>query len=299
LLALLAWLIRDVVRERPPGERWLVAATVVAAPPLLWTFVLNAFSLIVLVALWQAWRAMEAGRDRSAGVWLALALFKPQLVMGPALAVLVGRRWWTVVALAAGVAVAVGTSALAFGPGIWPDYLRALDLVHGGFERLGIDPGAMYNFKGTLFLAFGQRVRPVLPAVALGGWMAGLAITAWIWRGPWRPGEPRFALQMAATLLVGSYFSLHLFPQDGLLLVGAAVLFESYLRRAGRPRTLFAIVALVSPMLWFAIELAIEPTTLRFPVVLTLFLGAWMLRELGRAETSGLRRDQPAGATSN
>jgi hypothetical protein len=298
-LALLLWLLSDVVRARPREERWLVAATVLAAPPLLLTFALNAFSLLILVAIWRAHRSLKEGRDRAAGAWLALGLFKPQLVVGPALATLVGRRWRAVAALVALAAAAVIVSVLACGPRIWLDFARATQVVHASFERFGIAPMAMYNLKGALLLAFGTAVRAAAPAIAIAGWLLGLLATAWIWRGPWRPQRPRFDLQMAATLVVGMFFSLHLYPQDGLLLVGAALLFESYLRRAGRPRTWFAALALASPIIWFVIELDVEPRVVRYPVLLAITLGVWMARELRRPENDETSLASAREAPSN
>jgi hypothetical protein len=141
----------------------------------------------------------------------------------------------------------------------------------------------MYNLEGALLFAFGPAARGIAPAIAVAGWLAAAVATSWIWRGPWRPDDPRFDLRLALTIVLGAFFSLHLYLQDGLQLVAAAVLFDSYLRRSGRPRTAFAALALATPALWFATELAITPRLVRFPVLLMLAMAIWMARELRRA----------------
>jgi hypothetical protein len=277
---LLVLLLRLLARERPAFEAWLAGSAALAAPPMILTFELGAFSLLMLALLLKARDALAAGRERSAGLWLALGAVKPQLMLMPALAPLVGRRWRVAGALAAGLAVLVVASSLALGWRIWPDYARALLVVHEGFERIGIHPEAMYNLKGVLLLALGRAARETAPAVGLAGWIVGTLLTVWIWRGPWPGREPRLDLQLAATLVVGSFFSLHFYTQDGLIIVGAALLFDSYLRRAGRPRVVFAGLALTAPAIWFLMEVITPPTVLRFGVVLEVALGALMAQEL-------------------
>jgi hypothetical protein len=280
LALLLVVVLRTVARERPALEAWLAGAALAAAPPTILTFELGAFSLLVLLALLRARDALAEGRDRTAGLWLAVGAVKPQLVVMPLVALLMGRRWRALGAAGAALAVAVLASTVVLGWRVWPDWMRALRVVHEGYERLGIRPEGMSNLKGVLALALGPSVRAALPAVALAGWLLAMLLTAWIWRGVWPAGKPRLDLQLAATLLAGSFFSLHLYGQDGLVIAGAALLFDNYLRRSGRPRTLFATVALAAPIVWLVLEVAMPPTFLRVGVVLQVALAVLMVREV-------------------
>ncbi|HXU79996.1 MAG TPA: hypothetical protein VN914_01275, partial [Polyangia bacterium] len=101
----------------------------------------------------------------------------------------------------------------------------------------------------------------------------------------------------AATLLLGIFFNLHLYAQEGLMIFAAGLLFDDYLRRSGQPRAGMAALATLGPALWLATEFVVPPRFIRAPVVLQLVLGAWIARALLRERTSGLRRDQPAGAS--
>jgi hypothetical protein len=283
-LALLAWLLRilwRLTRDRPAFERALLGAAVLAAPPLLVTLELGAFSLLVVIVILEAREALVRGRDGAAGLWLAAGTVKPQLVLMPLLATLAGRRWRALAVAGVAMAIILLAVTIAFGPAVWTAFLQALLVVHRSFERFAILPSAMYNLEGSLFFAFGPTVRSWAPNAALVGLLAGGVATIWIWRGAWRPTQPRFDLQLAATVLLGMFTSLHLYWQDGLLLVTAAVLFDSYLRRSGRPRAVFVTWAVLAPALWFLTELLlVPPRPIRSPVLMTLVLGAAMAREL-------------------
>ncbi len=127
-VALLAWLVwrlwSAVAQDWSADERLALIAASLAATPLVVTFLQGAFSLLVCVAVIEAYLALRRGRDGSAGAWLALASIKPQAVATLGVMVLVGRRW-RVIAVGAAVVVALAAIAtLVLGTGIWSDYLR-------------------------------------------------------------------------------------------------------------------------------------------------------------------------------
>jgi hypothetical protein len=282
--ALLIWLMRILWRlgRGPALERALTGAAVLALPALLLTFAQGAFSLVVLIAALKLHEVLVAGRERAGGLWLALGTLKPQLVALPALATLAARRWRAVVTFAAAMLAVVLACGAAFGPRTWVDFLTAVLQASRTFEAGGIHVAATINLKGMLVFAFGSAVEPAAALVSVAGWLLACAATVWLWRGPWRPDDPRTALRMAATLLLGTFFNLHLYPQDGLMIAGAAVLFDGYLQRAGRPRAGMAALAVLGPALWLLGEFVLTPRWLRVPVVLQLVLGAWIAGELRR-----------------
>jgi hypothetical protein len=298
-LALLGWLMRILWRlaRGPALERWFTCAAVGALPALLLTFVQGAFSLLLLVTVLKLHEALAARRERAAGWWLALGTFKPQLILLPALATLAARRWRAVATFAATMLVVVLVCGAAFGPRTWSDFLAAVARAQGALDAQGVHVSATINLKGALVFAFGPAVHALIPAVSAGGFLLACAATIWIWRGPWRPDDSRLALRLAATLLLGTFLNLHLYPQDGLMIAAAAVLFDRYLRDNARPRLGMAVLAATAPLAWLLGEFVLTPRWIRVPVVLQLVLGAWMARELVGARASGLRRDQPAGAS--
>jgi len=281
-IGLAIWLMRIVWRlgRGAALERALTCAAVLALPALLLTFAQGAFSLVVMVAVLKLYEALAAGRERAAGLWLALGTLKPQLVALPALATLAARRWRAVAAFAAAMLAVVLSCSAAFGPRTWTDFLVAVLQASRTFEAGGIHVAQTINLKGLLVFAFGPGVEGVAVRISLAAWLIACAATVWLWRGPWRPDDPVFALRFAATLLLGTFFNLHLYQQDGLMIAAAAVLFDSYLCRAGRPRTGMAIIAALTPALWLLAEFVFTPRWIRVPVILQLVLGAWMVREL-------------------
>jgi hypothetical protein len=113
---------------------------------------------------------------------------------------------------------------------------------------------------------------------------AGALITFWLWHGRWRPKAPDFDARFALTATLGLLVSPHLYPHDSLLLVLPAALFYNYLRRANRPRTLFAAVALAGPLLFLIGEQTLDGTLgIRVPTLLMLLLAGWIAAELARS----------------
>lgn len=84
----------------PAGRRSITLSAVASAPAAV--MVLNAqVDGLVVLGLGLAWSALEGRRETAAGLALGLTLFKPQLVLPLAAAVLLGRRWRILAAWAA------------------------------------------------------------------------------------------------------------------------------------------------------------------------------------------------------
>jgi hypothetical protein len=289
-LAWLVWLLRLVGRGRPLLERLSVCAAVLAAPPLLLTLTLGSLSLLLLIVALKVHQALAERRDRAAGLWLALGTLKPQLVMTQGLATLVARRWRAVAAATAAILIAVLVTGALLGFSVWLDFVRVLSAARRDYEQLRIHPGVMDNLQGALLFAV-PALRPAAPTIALLGWLGACAGVVWIWWRPVSPAHPGFHLRMAATLLLGSFFSVYFHPQDSLILVAVALLCERYLVASGRPRSRFAALVLVAPALWFLTQLVWRPPFVRFAVLFQLALGGWIIRAwrpmtIGSGETS-------------
>jgi hypothetical protein len=279
-LAVLIGLVRWLGRGRAPLEGWLVGAALVATPATCLTLEQGALSLLMLASVLGVQRMLAARRDGAVAGWVVVGLCKPQLVLMPTLALLAGRRWRALAVVSAlALALALATTAV-LGHRIWGQFLAALGAVNGKPASLGLHPEDMYNLKGALWQALGPA--PGFQAASVVGLAAACAATLWIWRGRWSPAEPRTELQMAATVLLGTFFSLHLYPQDGLMLVAVVLFLEGYLRRTGRSRTVVAAVGLASPALWLVTDRLFPEPPVRFPVLLQLLLGVWIFRELRR-----------------
>ncbi len=291
LLAWLGWrLLTQIATDWRRSERTLLVVAMLAMPPLVVTLLQGSLSLVVTVAMLEAFIALRAGRDRAAAAWMVVASLKPQAVVAVAAAVLGGRRW-CVVAWGLGLLGAtVLLATLVMGVGIWPAYARFLGDYVGSFDVLSVRPTVMWNLRGTLTMLVGPdraaAQADTINTVALVVWIAGLiGIALWWSRRTWEPTSSRFQLGFALTLVLGMLLSPHLNPHDGLLLVPAGALAYGALRE-DRSGPAFGAMLFAAPFLVLLTNPIgandVGGTPIRVPVVIMLVMVAWIAIALGR-----------------
>jgi hypothetical protein len=195
--------------QRIHGRAAVVATALIAGFfPLFVTILQGQSDLVVLVPLAAAYVAWSRGRHGWAGIFSALALAKPQLLLLiPVL--FLARRAWRALAGFAGVLAALGAISVA-GFGIAPviGYLNALGAwaIGGSLPTSGqlayTDP-AVYSFKNILqALPGGGTTAMVILLLLLA--LAALSLS-------WRPDKPRldFALAIAASLVLSPHQNVH------------------------------------------------------------------------------------------
>jgi hypothetical protein len=176
---------------RPWGgtARALTVSAVAALPGVLFSFLLGAFTVWTMAALWGFYRALRAGREGTASLWLALSSIHPQAVLFPALLLFTIRGWWALSVFLGAMALLVGISAWALGPAIWADYLIVLGKAATAFGRQGIDPEAMVNLKGTLTRLLGPGHGVWINALSALGLALGMIAIVALRRDRDRPGK--------------------------------------------------------------------------------------------------------------
>jgi hypothetical protein len=147
--------------------------------------------------------ALAVLRGRAvAGVPLGLMIIKPHLALGLGVLVLAQARW-RVLAVAILTAVLTGgLGALAFGPGIWMDFARGLQITGDLLQRGAFQFFRLISVYGTVrALGFGAG-----PALAAQGVVALAAVALIVAMAPSHLG-PRVALGIAAlgTLAISPY----------------------------------------------------------------------------------------------
>ena len=287
---LLVWLLRRLYTlSQPwePHERWLLLSGVTAFHPLLLAFLLGAHSLLLTLCLLQFYLALKDGRDEWAGIWLIPVTIKPQAVLLPGLLLLAARRWRAVLSAALlGGALAL-FSTLLMGWKTWTDYLGLLRSHAGLFDAFGVVPGDMHNLKGTLALILGNAHGSFINTVSYLALGAAAVATMWLWRGPWRPNDPRFELRMALTLVMGLLFNVHTNPQDSLLLVIPATLLYGYLCQRQLTHRAFAAFALLCPLIFLFSEFFVQDRlAIRIPVIAMAVLTAWLIKAFAHEHTT-------------
>jgi hypothetical protein len=233
------------------------------------------------------------GRPALAGLALALALYKPPLLLLVLPLLVVARRWRMLAGFAAGGLGLAGVSLLAVGRGGCLAYFRLLT----GFARLsmGNEPGfprwKYVDLASFVRLLFGELPPagwlPILAAVAI-----GLLFLARLW---WRYGKlspDGRKLAWAAALTWTLVFNVYVGVYDTVLVVPAVLLtFDSVREKAGGvPRGLRVFLVLMYVVPWVSQHLALAVGFQPYTLVLAA-LGAYQLR----LAFSAARRDEPAG----
>lgn len=195
------------------GKREKMALFLAAwtAMPLLLTLLHAQFGMLPALGLSEALLALRAGRSARAGAWLLLGLIKPQLILAPVFALLCWRCWRALGPFVAGTCVLAAASFAALG--FWiPAYLGLL----AEFERLGPElslyPGAMQNWRGAAWVAFGPH--GTLFTLFLTG-LSILLILMLAWR------RSHWELRLAAIVLLGLLISPHLYLHDLVITIPA------------------------------------------------------------------------------
>jgi hypothetical protein len=229
LTAVAYTLRRLVVGMWPARERRIVLLACLRAPPLYIGMMLGQLPpVVVWLSLTGALPALVAERERQAGLWLALGLLKPPLLIAPLLALLVARRWRTLAVFSISGAVLLGASLLV--AGFWiPDYLKLLQLFVQPEQALGDFPWMMQNWRGLVYALLGTDSDPLSAGLIAGLTLASLGLVAVVcWP---RPGQrrPAWDICFAVAILLDVLIDPHLFLQDaaiavlpGLVLWGAA-----------------------------------------------------------------------------
>ena len=220
LLALNCWLLWRIAEALPRHWRIVVIAGYLTLYPVTYGIRLGQFSLL-LQASWAAgYLALRQRRERLAGAAFSVLLIKPELLVPLAAVLLWKRRFQVFATLVPIVAASLAASVAVVGPAAalgYPDYL--LDSANGG---AGVATGLMFNWSGLAAAIFGSASTIALStagALSLGTF----AVAARVWRGAYRPAATRFAWQWLVLTVATLVADPHLYLQDTVILVPAAV----------------------------------------------------------------------------
>lgn len=209
---------------RPGGARPLLFLAGAAFAPVFITLIQGQFSFFPLLGLAGAWLALAAGRERAAGAWLLCGLLKPQLILVPLLALLVGRHWRTLAVFAAGSAAVLLASFLVCGNWL-PAYVQLLTGQNTPGGVSGDWPGLMLNWRSIIYTLLGEDTTPLAVALRTGLAVVTLAaVVALAWprpQGSRVPAEVGFGVAVLAGLLIVP----HVYPHDGAVALVAGFLF--------------------------------------------------------------------------
>jgi GT2 family glycosyltransferase len=207
-IALIVLLVRSSLGIH--GRAAFVASALIAGFfPLFVTVLQGQSDLVVLVPLAAAYAAWARGRHGWAGIFSALALSKPQLLLLIPVLFLARRAWRALAGFAAVVAALGLVSVIGFGLSAVGSYLNSVGawafggkLPTGG--QLVYTDTAVYSLRNILeALPGGGKVVAFVILVLL---LALVALSL-----SWRPDKPRldFALAVAASLVLSPHQNVH------------------------------------------------------------------------------------------
>jgi len=166
--------------------------------------------------------SLADGRDRTAGLWLGLLVFKPQLALPFLLLILVKRRWGAVQgAMVSGIAAALVSIGLTGFSGA-RDYVELILGDELDAPNRGVAVEAMQNWRAFFRVAVGDGTAATALTVLVSLLLVGLLVV--VWRGDWDVRHPRFSLQWASTVAVALSISPHLHRHDLTVLLLTMVL---------------------------------------------------------------------------
>jgi hypothetical protein len=219
------WRLRSVstIVDNNPA---LVALAVFASQPLVATNfggLATAFSLFCFAGCYASLRGKH---DATAGIWLGLLLYKPQLAV-PLLLLLLWRGRWRVAGVAGLVGLGLGLMGAAVAGWNWPR--NFIDLARGDFytNEARASGDRLISLLGVTEKTFGPK-----SAMAYG--IAGsialviVALLIYAWRGAQPEGRHfplQFGLAIAATLALSPHA---LFYEASLLIIPILLVIDSW-----------------------------------------------------------------------
>ncbi len=212
--------------------------------PSLASLLLGQTSLFLVLVLALAALSLLAGRSRGAGLYLALALFKPQYVVLPLLGLL-ARRQWRPIAWFAGLALVLAAVGIALaGVTGLIDYISLLRSISAPGGIPTIRPFAMTNWRGMASRLFLEHDPGLAMAMTLAGNALTLLLVVLVWRRGWPDERSTWLARLSALLVAALVVSPHAYPHDAAILILPAC-WMATLARSGHLH-LPAVIALLA-----------------------------------------------------
>lgn len=190
-------------------------------------------SILLLLLFAMAFATLAEGSDTAAGIILAFATFKPQLVLPMLLALGVWRKWRTLMAMAWASIALLGISAAIVGWRATLHYPRALLQ----FNRLsgalgGEHPESMPDLRGMLHVLMAGWPKITIAEITIVMSVLLLAIFAVVLKQKQSPAVSRSSYSLA--IVVTCLLSYHAYLHDDCLLLLPIVLMAQHLLHNNR-----------------------------------------------------------------
>jgi hypothetical protein len=223
--------------------------------PLLLSMQLGQDSVLSLLLYCLAWRSLTLGKDARAGLYLALALFKFQLVLPIAVLIALRRGWRFVSGFLVTSVGAVLLSVMIIGFKGAAEYVRvlagaasAVDSNASVQQSMNVIPTAMPNLAGLLYSCGGRFLRPPILLDVLVG-ICGVALFVWC---AYAVRRRELNVAVAIAILCGLLVNYHFYFYDvTLALLPAVLLTRKVPRMALMALLIMPVVVLGCGINWY------------------------------------------------
>jgi hypothetical protein len=219
LVIMLGWLLHYV--HSP--HRFFIGAAVLAWFPTMEAFRLGQDSILSAALLLTVFIALKHHADGWAGIFLAVGLYKPQLVLPMAGAFLVARRWKVLIAFGITGGILTATSVAMVG---WQGIFDLLSILRSMADySFIVDQRKMANIRGLSHVLLQGNSEMIIGAVTVTLSLGVCALCLYLWRGGYDVQNCSFDLKFSLTIVSTILISYHLYSHDLFPLMIALVLF--------------------------------------------------------------------------
>ena len=264
-------------------DRRFVIAAAATFPPF-WSLVLHGQStIVILIAFWAGWLALERRRRFLAGMAFGLLLLKPQWAIVLAVTALLCGEWTMIAGALTSIALQTACVGLLLGWPVLGAYAALLPVVFSNSGLLEPKPFQMHSLSALTQL---------LPAWLGAPLWAGLsAVVVFYAIRAWKSASP-VRVRLGVVILASALVNPHLTIYDATCVALPLIWLGAYVLEHGRPEQVTTFWVLVY---WMFVTL-LAPTALAIKVQVSVVLMVWMgacLRGIiwpRERRTSGLRR---------
>jgi hypothetical protein len=208
----------------------LVFVAASAFPPF-WSLVLyGQITIVILVAWWLGWLALERGRSWLAGVAFGILALKPQFGIPLAVIVLAGREWRMLAGALSSVVAQAAAVWLMLGASAFTGFAASIPITVAHADWLESKPYMSHSLRAV------TRLLPDWAGLPL--WAALVGIVLWYTVKAWKSEAP-LRVRLGVVILASVLVNPHVIIYDVTLLVLPLVWFAAYMlepeRRAQAP----------------------------------------------------------------
>jgi len=222
--ALIVWSAWKAVADRLPDRTFLIAAA--AAFPPFWSLILHGqVTVILLVAFWAGWRALERYRHWLAGFAFGLLAIKPQFGIPLAVVVLASGEWAMLAGAATSVMAQAAVAWVTLGSEAFTAFAANIPTTIAYADLLEAKPFMSHSLRAL------TRLTPNWIGLPL--WAALATIVLWYTVRAWKSQAP-IRVRLGVVVLAATLVNPHVIIYDLTVLALPLIWFGSYMQAPAR-----------------------------------------------------------------